>query len=64
MFSRSVVSDSVPLCGLQPARLLCPWASLGQSTGVGIENYKLLMKDNEADIYKWKKHLMLLDWKD
>ena len=22
-------------CGLQPARLLCPWDSLGKSPGVG-----------------------------
>ena len=31
----SVVSSSVRLCGLQPARLLCPWHSLGKNTGVG-----------------------------
>ena len=33
--SRSVVSDSLPLQGLQPAMLLCPWNSLGKNTGVG-----------------------------
>ena len=31
----SVVSDSLPPHGLQPARLLCPWESPGKNTGVG-----------------------------
>ena len=31
----SVVSDSVRSYGLQPTRFLCPWDSLGKSTGVG-----------------------------
>ena len=31
----SVVSDSLWPHGLQPARLLCPWDSLGKNTGVG-----------------------------
>ena len=31
----SVVSDSLWLDGLQPARLLCPWDSPGKNTGVG-----------------------------
>ena len=31
----SVVSDSVRPHGLQPTRLLCPWASPGKNTGVG-----------------------------
>ena len=26
---------SLPRCGLQPARLLCPWDSPGKNTGVG-----------------------------
>ena len=29
------MSDSLRLCGLQPARLLCPWNSPGKKTGVG-----------------------------
>ena len=33
--SRSVVSDSLWPHGLQAARLLCPWNSPGQNTGVG-----------------------------
>ena len=33
--SRSVVSNSLRLHGLQPARLLCPWNSPGQNPGVG-----------------------------
>ena len=35
--SRSVVSDSVRPHGQQPAGLLCPWDSLGKSTGVGCQ---------------------------
>ena len=31
----SVISDSLWLHGLQPARLLCPWNSPGKNTGVG-----------------------------
>ena len=31
----SVVSESLHPCGLQPARLLCPWDSSGKNTGVG-----------------------------
>ena len=38
--SRSVVSDSLQPHGLQPARFLCPWNSLGKNTGVG--NHSLL----------------------
>ena len=33
--SCSVVSNSLQPCGLQPARLLCPWDSLGKDIGVG-----------------------------
>ena len=33
--SRSVVSNSLQPHGLYPARLLCPWNSLGKNTGVG-----------------------------
>ena len=33
--SGSVLSDSLWPLGLQPARLLCPWHSPGNNTGVG-----------------------------
>ena len=33
--SRSVVSESLRLHGLQPASLLCPWNSPGKHTGMG-----------------------------
>ena len=33
--SLSVWSDSLQACGLQHARLLCPWNSPGKNTGVG-----------------------------
>ena len=29
----SVASNSLPPCGLQPAKLLCPWDSPGKNTG-------------------------------
>ena len=35
MLSHSVESDSLQPYGLQPARLLCPWNSLGKNTGLG-----------------------------
>ena len=35
VLSRSLVSDPLRPCGLQPAGLLCPWDSPGKSTGVG-----------------------------
>ena len=31
----SVMSDSLRPDGLYPAKLLCPWHSLGKNTGVG-----------------------------
>ena len=35
VLSHSVVSSSLRLCGLQPARLFCPWDSPGNNTGMG-----------------------------
>ena len=35
VLSRSVMSNSLPPRGLQPARLFCPWDSPGKNTGVG-----------------------------
>ena len=35
LVSPSVVSNSLQPHGLQPSRLLCPWNSLGKSTGAG-----------------------------
>ena len=37
--SRSVLSDSLQPQGLQPARLLCPWESPGENTGVGSRSF-------------------------
>ena len=37
--SRSVLSHSFWPHGLQPARLLCPWASPGKNTGVGCHSF-------------------------
>ena len=35
LYSRSVVSDALQPHGLKHARLLCPWDSPGENTGVG-----------------------------
>ena len=35
VLSHSVVSDSLGPCGLEPARLPCPWDSPGNNTGAG-----------------------------
>ena len=35
MLSRSVMSDSLQPCGLQSARLLCPWGSPDKNNAVG-----------------------------
>ena len=34
MLSNLIMSNSLHPCGLQPARLLCPWDSSGKNTGV------------------------------
>ena len=38
VLSHSVVSDSLWPHGLQPARLLCPWNSLGKNTRMGSQS--------------------------
>ena len=35
MLDHSVVSESLPSCGLKPARLLCPWGFSRQAYGSG-----------------------------
>ena len=35
MLDHSVLSDSLPSCGLKPARLLCPWGFSRQAYGSG-----------------------------
>ena len=35
MITLSCVSDSVQLCGLWPAKILCPWYFPGKNTRVG-----------------------------
>ena len=35
VLSHSVMSDTLRPYGLQPARLLCPWDSVGKNTAVG-----------------------------
>ena len=35
----AVMFDPLRLCGLQPARLLCPWDSPGKNTGAGCHSF-------------------------
>ena len=49
-WSRSVVSDSSQLHGLQPTRLLHPWDFPGKSTGVGCH---CLLHSPALDLTKW-----------
>ena len=37
----SVMTNSLQPCGLQPARLLCPWDSPDKNTGVGCHSLLL-----------------------
>ena len=39
----SVVSDSLRPHGLQHARPLCPWDSLGENIGVGPDDTKVIL---------------------
>lgn len=41
MCASSVVSDPLETRGLKPARLICPWKSLGKNTGVGGHKYRI-----------------------
>ena len=53
-WSRSVVSDSLRLHGLQLTRLLCPWDFPGKSTGVGCHHllrYLLLENDLKVTVH-------------
>ena len=51
MLNHSVVLDSLPPLGLQPARLLCPWDSPGKSTGVGYHFLLQCMKvESESEV--------------
>ena len=54
----SVMSDSLPPCGLWPARLLCPWNFSGQNTGVGCQAEALgkpqLMPTENQQFWHWE----------
>ena len=50
----SVVSDSLRLHGLYPARLLCPWDAPGKNTGVGCHFLLHCMIPNPETIGKWQ----------
>ena len=39
VLSRSVVSDSVRPCGLEPTSLLCPWDFPGKNIGVDCHSF-------------------------
>ena len=54
--NRSVMSDSLPPCGLSPARLLCPWNFPGKNTGVGCH----FLLQGSSPTQGWSPHLLLL----
>ena len=47
------MSDSVQPYGLQPARLLCPWDTLGKNTGVGCHFLLQCMKVKSESEVAW-----------
>ena len=51
-FSRSVMSNSLPLHGLQPAKLLCPWNSPGKNTGVWMKLEPII----QSEVSQKEKH--------
>ena len=57
--SLSIMSNSLQLHGLQPARLLCPWNSLGKNTGLG--SYSLLQGDFPNPGIKPESHPLWAD---
>ena len=52
-------ANSLQLHGLQPARLLCPWNSLGKNTGLG--SYSLLQGDFPNPGIKPESHPLWAD---
>ena len=56
VLSCSVVSDSLQPCGLEPARLLCPWDSPGKNTGVGCH----ALLQGIFPTQGWNPHLLCL----
>ena len=55
-WSRSVVSDSLQPCGLEPTRLLRPWDFPGKSTGVGCHCLLRLLVMREIQIKIIRHH--------
>ena len=51
----SVMSDSLPPYGPWPARLLCPWDSSGESTGVGCH---FLLQRLSMKWVKWSRSVV------
>ena len=59
-FRCSVVSTSLQPCGLQPARLLCPWDSPGKNTGMGCH----FLLQGIFPTQGWNTHLLHLQQVD
>ena len=59
-WSHSLVSDSSRSHGLQPTRLLCPWDSLGKSTGVGCHCLLRLIRGEGVKLCSWKLAKIIL----
>ena len=54
----SVVSDSLPPCGLQPTNLLCPWDFPGKNSGAGSRS----LPEGIFPIQEWKPGLLHCRW--
>ena len=57
-FSCSVMSNCLRLHELQPTRLLCPWTSLGENTGLGFHSHLQGIFSTQGS----NLHLCLLLW--
>ena len=53
----SIMSESLRPCGQQPARLLCPWDSLGKSAAVGchalLQGISMIQGSNSGIVRVW-----------
>ena len=57
VLSCSVMSDSLQPCGLQHARLLCPWDFLGKNTGVGCHFMAILRVSGSGHVFPGMKQV-------
>ena len=67
LFSHQVVSDSLQPQELKHARLLCPWDSPGNNTGVGCHFFLqriFLTQESNLGLLYWRQILYWLNYED